>query len=185
LFIGRRALLLAALLSSAPAAAQSTEHCAPCHGPDGNSARPGTPSIAGQPKVFLENLLVLVREGMRGSEEMKQIMKGKSDRDIVALAAHFSKLPMRAEPGVIDTALFKRGRQLAVKHRCGTCHLPDFRGREQIPRLAGQREEYLFDIMRRLRDDPPPGSDTIMSATLYGVSDADIRALAHFLARSR
>jgi cytochrome c553 len=39
--------------------------------------------------------------------------------------------------------------------------------------------------MRKFRDAPPPGSDTIMSATLYGVSDADIRALAHFLARSR
>lgn len=145
----------------------------------------GNPVNRGTAKVFIENLLVLVREGLRGGEEMKQILKGMSDRDIVALAVHYSKLPARAEPGAIDAALFERGEQLAAKHRCGICHLPDFRGREQMPRLAGQREEYLVDIMRRFRDDPPQGGDTIMSATLYGVSDADIRALAHVLARSR
>jgi cytochrome c553 len=63
--------------------------------------------------------------------------------------------------------------------------LPDFSGRAQIPRLAAQREEYLDDIMRTFRDAPPPGSDTLMNAALYGVSDADIRAMAHFLARYR
>lgn len=181
---GRRAWWLAALLFSAPVAAQFPESCAPCHGADGNSTTPGIPSIAAQPKVFIENLLILVREGLRGSVAMQQVMKGMSDRDIVALAAHYSKLPARAEPGATDPALMKRGRQLAAKYRCGICHLPDFRGREQIPRLAGQREEYLFEIMRTFRDSPPPGSDTLMSAALYGVTDADIRALAHFLARS-
>jgi len=30
-----------------------------------------------------------------------------------------------------------------------------------------------------------PGGDTLMSAALYGATDADIRALAHYLARSR
>jgi cytochrome c553 len=39
--------------------------------------------------------------------------------------------------------------------------------------------------MSLFRDAPPPGGDTLMSAALYGVSDADIRALAHFLARAR
>ncbi len=187
---GRRALLLAALLFFTPvfsgsAAAQIAERCAPCHGADGNSATPGIPSIAAQPKVFIENLLILMREGLRGSEAMKQAVKGMSDREIVALAAHYAKLPARAAPGATDAALFKRGRQVAAKYRCGTCHLPDFRGQQQMPRLAGQHEEYLFDIMRTFRDAPPPGSDTLMSAALYGVSDTDIRAMAHFLARRR
>jgi len=182
-YAGRRAALLAALLFSGAAAAQPTERCAPCHGPDGNSATPGIPSIAAQPKVFIENLLILVREGLRGSEAMKQVMKGMSDREIVALAAHYAKLPARAAAGKADPAMLERGRKAAARYRCGSCHLPDFRGREQIPRLAGQREEYLYDIMHSFRDAPPPGSDTLMSAALYGVSDADIRAMAHFLAR--
>jgi cytochrome c553 len=182
---GRRAWLLAALLFSAPAAAQLAERCASCHGPDGTSVTPGIPSIAAQPKVFIENLLILMREGVRGGEAMQQQMKGVSDREIVALAAHFAKLPLRPTPGESDPALITQGRLASAKYRCGICHLPDYRGREQIPRLAGQREEYLFDIMRTFRDAPPKGSDTIMSAALYGVSDADIRAMAHLLAHSR
>jgi cytochrome c553 len=67
--------------------------------------------------------------------------------------------------------------------RCGTCHAPDFRGHNQVPRLAGQREEYLASEMRAYRDDQRKGGDTIMAAALYGVSDADIRAIAHFLSR--
>ena len=58
------------------------------------------------------------------------------------------------------------------------------RGQNQIPRLAGQREAYLEAEMRAYRDGKRTGGDTIMAATLYGVSDADIKALAHFLSRS-
>lgn len=182
---GRRAWLLAALLFSAPAAAQLAERCAACHGPEGSSVTPGIPSIAAQPRVYLENLLILMREGVRGSDAMQQQMKGLSDRDVIALATHFSKLTLRPEPGKADAALIKQGQLASAKYRCGICHLHDYRGRDGIPRLAGQREEYLADIMGAFRDAPPKGSDTNMSAAMYGVSDADIRALAHLLAHSR
>jgi hypothetical protein len=32
--------------------------CGACHGPDGNSSMAGSPSLAGQPKIFLENNLI-------------------------------------------------------------------------------------------------------------------------------
>ena len=159
--------------------------CTGCHGPDGVSRIPGIPSIAGQPKIFIENLLVLVREGVRGTETMQKIMNGATDREIIALAKHFSALPARAAPGATDGPLLKRGRVVAAKLRCGICHLKDFSGQQQIPRLAGQREDYLVPTMLAYRDNPPSGVDTQMSAVLYGVPDADIRALAHFLARMR
>jgi cytochrome c553 len=159
------------------------ESCAGCHGEGGNSQTPGVPSIAGQPKIFLENLLVLVREGMRGSEAMQGVMRGMTDKEIIAIAKHFSALPPRAVPAKTEAALVKPGRQLAVKLRCGICHLPDYRGQQQVPRLAGQREEYLVSVMLAFRDNPPRGVDTQMSAALYGVPDDDIRALAYFLAR--
>ena len=54
-----------------------------------------------------------------------------------------------------------------------------------MPRLAAQREECLDARTMSLRDKPPPGTDTIMAATLHGVSNADIKALAHFLAQLR
>jgi cytochrome c553 len=165
--------------------AQLAERCTSCHGPDGTSITPGTPSIAAQPAVFLENLLILVREGVRGGEAMQQQMKGVSDREIIALAAHFAKLPLRSMPGEPDAALMQRGQLASAKYRCGICHLRDYRGREGSPRLAGQREEFLVEAMRAFRDAPPRGSEANMSAAMYGVSDSDIRAIAHLLVHSR
>jgi cytochrome c553 len=159
--------------------------CASCHGADGNSRTPGVPSIAGQPKIFLENYLVLTREGIRGSEVMQKLLRDVRDAEIAALAEHFAKLPAKPLPGRTDPALFERGRGVAAMHRCGSCHLPDFRGQAQMPRLAGQREEFLLESMLAYRENRRPGGDTIMAASLYGIPDADLRALAHFLARSK
>jgi cytochrome c553 len=160
--------------------------CAGCHGADGNSGTAGIPSIAGQPRVFLENYLVLTREGLRGSEAMQNLLRGVPDRDIVALASHYEKLPAKpSAAGPLDRKLFERGRQVAARNRCGNCHSPDFRGQAQMPRLAGQREDFLAEAMFAYRQNRRPGGDTIMAASLYGIPDADIKALAHFLARSK
>ena len=155
-----------------------------CHGPGGNSQQPGVPSIAGQPKLFLENQLVLIREELRPSPVMLPIVKGMKDAEISRLAEHFSKLPAKSSAtGPGEPGLMKQGGARAKALRCGVCHVSDFRGQNQVPRLAAQREDYLEAEMRAYRDGKRKGGDTIMAAALYGVSDADIKALAHFLAR--
>ncbi len=182
---GRWALLLTAFFSSFLWSQEKLQLCAACHGDDGNSTNPQIPSIAGQPKLFTETQLVLFREELRKSEQMLPVVKGMKDAEIVKLAEHFSKLPAKGmESGPADKALTQRGSQKAIELRCGICHLSDFRGQNQIPRLAGQRETYLAGEMRAYRDGKRSGGDTIMAAALYGVSDADISALAHFLSRS-
>jgi cytochrome c553 len=82
-----------------------------------------------------------------------------------------------------DPKLVKQGVARAKELRCGICHTASFHGQNQVPRLAAQREEYLAAEMLAYRDNKRKGGDTIMAATLYGVSDADIKALAHFLSR--
>jgi cytochrome c553 len=187
----RRAASAAALLFFVlHAAAQQPDPgrlaaCAACHGPQGNSQNPSIPSLAGQPKVFVENQLVLIREGIRDVPQMKGLLDGVKDSEIVALAQYFSsQKPVRASQPV-DAATFQRGKTLAEKALCGTCHLPDFRGREQMPRLAGQHEPFLLQSMKQFRDHPGRGRDTIMAATLYGMKDSDLADLAHFLANSK
>ena len=181
---GRWALLLTAFFASS-GFTQNFNLCSACHGPGGNSTTVGVPSIAGQPKLFIESQLVLYREGMRESDPMFAALKGMKDPEIIKLAEHFSKLPARQVPGVTDKSLFQKGQALAKKYRCGICHLADFRGQNQVPRLAGQREEFLLSEMRAFRDNKRRGGDTIMAASLYGIGEADLVALAHFLARSR
>ena len=181
---GRWALLTALFLSTAFPQERS-QLCAACHGQDGNSTNPQVPSIAGQPKLFLENQLILFREELRRSDQMAPVVKGLKDPEIIKLAEHFSKLPAKSmESGAADSKLMKVGAERAKALRCGVCHLADFSGQNQIPRLAGQREVYLEAEMRAYRDGKRTGGDTIMAAALYGVSDADIKALAHYLSRS-
>ena len=184
LWKGRWALLTALFISVA-SAQERLQLCAACHGPDGNSVNPQVPSIAGQPRLFVENQLILFREELRKSEQMLPVVKGMKDPEVNKLAEHFSKQPARVmETGSADKALTQRGSQRAKELRCGICHLSDFSGQNQIPRLAGQREIYLEAEMRAYRDGKRSGGDTIMAAALYGVSDADIKAIAHYLSRS-
>jgi len=181
---GRWALLTAFFISIA-CGQDRVQLCAACHGDDGNSTNPQIPSIAGQPKLFLENQLILFREELRKSEQMAPVVKGMKDPEIIKLAEHFSKLPAKVmESAPADPALVKQGTAKAKQLRCGVCHLADFSGQNQIPRLAGQREAYLDAEMRAYRDGKRTGGDTIMAAALYGVSDADVKALAHYLSRS-
>jgi cytochrome c553 len=185
-----RAALVAAFLSSLTSWAQAQKIstklmlCAACHGADGNSQQERVPSLAGQPKIFIENQLVMIREGMRNIPIMQGVLDGVTDEDITAMATHYAALPLKAAPADRQETQYVLGEKLAREMRCGTCHLPDFVGREQMPRLAGQREDYLLHSMREFRSNQAVGRDTIMAATLYGTSDDDIKALAYFLSRT-
>ena len=178
------ALFLVCFVAHAAPSPEQLAACEACHGKGGNSAIAGTPSIAAQPVTFLENQLVFFREGLRNAPVMEQVTKGMKDEEITALARHFSE--QKASPGTPEPpyrSLIVRGRELAEARHCGQCHLPTYQGRAQIPRLAGQREDYLVSSMTGYRDAKRTGADTTMQEVLGGVSDQDIKALAHYLAR--
>jgi len=145
----------------------------------------GTPSLAGQPKVFLENNLIMIREGMRDIPVMKGQLDGLSDPQIIAIAKFYSSQTLKPEPGKRDDALYERGQLISKQALCGTCHLPNYVGREQMPRLAGQREDYLLHAMRQFTSNNAKGRDTIMAASLYGMNDDDLKAIAHYLSQAK
>lgn len=169
-----------------PPATPQLQACMACHGPQGNSQIPAIPSLAGQPRIFIENQLVLIREGLREVPQMKGLLDGVKDDEIVQMAGYFAaQAPTRAATGPANEAQYRRGQALASRGLCGSCHLPDFTGRQQIPRLAGQHEVFLLQSMKQFRDHPGPGRDTIMAASLYGFKDDELADLAHFLAHYR
>lgn len=188
------AALVAAALLAGPALAAgdaargealaTARGCGACHGPRGVSSMPGMPSLAGMPDEFVVLQMILFREGLRDVPAMAPFARGLSDAEIEDLAAWFAALPPGPPPdrGALDAALAARGAALSARMNCGSCHLPDYRGRAQIPRLAGQREDFLRHTMAHYRDNLRVGSDTQMNGVMFGVSDADIAALAHHLA---
>ncbi len=163
------------------------EACQACHGgPGAASPSPLIPTLAAQPRLYLENKLVLIRDGLRDIPAMKAVMQGLTDEDIIALARHFSALPAVSAPAAtLDSTRRRAGAAIAERARCASCHLPSYAGQQQVPRLAGQHEAYLLEALRQYRDAPGPGRDTLMTAALQGLGDQDLVNLSHYLATLR
>jgi len=187
------ALVVAAFLAALPAGAQDAQRggslaahsCANCHGADGRSQQPGIPSLAGQPAEFITLQMILFREGLRQVPTMTAFAANLPDRDIEDIAAHFAAFPHGPpdDRRPRDAALFAAGQAIAARANCGVCHLPDFRGRNQIPRLTAQREEFLLSTMIEYRDGLRVGTDSNMNGAVAGIGNADLAALAHYLAQ--
>jgi cytochrome c553 len=165
--------------------AKAARACAACHGADGISTLENIPSLAGQPETFTTLQLILFRERIRLVDAMLEVSRPLTDGDIADLAAHYARLPPRPSAGPRDAAKADQGAALAERLRCATCHERSYAGRDQMPRLAGQREDYLLRSMQQYRDNQRTGTDTTMQGVLYGVSDADLAAMAHYLAQLR
>jgi cytochrome c553 len=186
----RRLLVLglAAAFFAVPAFAQDVtlaeriQQCSGCHGEDGNSRLENIPSLAGQPEFFVMNQLILMREGVRPIEAMMPFVKDLKDADIDGLAKHFAGLAPKPSDERIDPALANRGAELAPSLRCASCHLPTLAGQEQMPRLAKQRVDYMVQALKQYRDNQRSGADTQMTAVVFGRSDREIAALAHWAA---
>ncbi len=162
----------------------AARECGQCHGPQGISAMPGIPSLAGHPEAFITLQLILFREGLRDTPPMPALSQGLTDEQVEDLAAFYAGLPPgHAERAPRDAARYEAGAALAERLRCGTCHLPQFQGQAQMARLTGQREDYLVQALTQYRDGTRRGTDTNMNAVMYGVGDAEIAALAHFMAQ--
>ncbi len=185
-----RGIIVAVLLLSSawPANADTLEArlapCLACHGANGQSAMPVVPSLGGQPVFYLTVQLLMFREKMRIVEPMNQMMQGLKDGDLRDMAAYLAKLPS-PEPadGSMDVARMERSRTLSEQHRCNFCHQGNYAGEENIPRLAGQREDYLVKALREYKNNTRRGYDASMADVLYLISDEQIFDLAYFLAR--
>ena len=175
-------LLQTALPATAASLAERVEVCGGCHGADGNSSTPMIPSLAAQPEFFILNQLVLIREGVRKIPAMQEIAKGLTDEEIMSLAGHYSRLPAKPTGESVDTQLVVEGARLAGQHHCTSCHRPDLMGQEQMPRIAKQRLDYMTETLQALRDSKRDGADPLMVESVYGLSDAELKALAHYAA---
>ena len=158
--------------------------CLACHGERGTSTNPEVPSLGGQKAAFMEIQLYLYRERMNRSDVMNQAMTGVLNEELGVLAERLARLPPPvAENGTLDGARMERGRALARQHRCNVCHNADLSGQANVPRIAGQREDYLLKALREYKNGARPGYDASMGEVLQPVTDEDIRDLAYFAAR--
>ena len=160
--------------------------CLQCHGENGQSQKPDVPSLGGQPAQYSLIQLFMYREKLRAASVMNDIMKQASDDDLRAISDAIAKLPPPRPPSEVgDSQRLARGSNLAEQNHCNICHRTDFSGQENVPRLAGQREDYLLKSLGDYKSGARHGYDAIMAEVLQPIDESDLNVLAYFLAHAR
>lgn len=183
------ALLLLAVAAAAPGAAgdveagrRKAERCAACHGADGNTATPGTPSLAGLPAFYTHWQLIMFRDGRRRDPQMTHFVQDLTDADLGDLAAYYAAQAARGRPAKIDPSRTEAGRPLAMSHHCSSCHGPALMGQQQVPRLAGQDLDYLLRRLRGYKTRTTSDLDGMMTMAAQSLTEEQVEDLAHYLA---
>ena len=164
------------------AARQKAEACFACHGPNGNSANPAFPILAGQSWRYTYIQLKDFKEGRRSDPVMSPMAADLSRDDMIALGNFFAAQKPAPIAFKADSARVAAGRKISDAVLCPMCHLGGFVGQNEIPKVAGQYPEYVrkqladFKAKRRTND---AGNMTSVAGTL---SDEDIENLSHYIA---
>jgi cytochrome c553 len=112
---------------------------------------------------------------------MTAIAGGMSDADLREHSEIIASLPAAA-PSPAEPARMARGATLAQRHRCASCDGDDYAGAKQMPRVAGQREDYLAKTLAEFKAATRVGYTSAMNETLAGVDAQELPDLAHYLA---
>ncbi|WP_457673634.1 c-type cytochrome [Thiolapillus sp.] len=134
----------AGAMAETPSATMLAYTCAGCHGTNGNSNGPATPTLAGASKDYLIEVMEYYKTGERASTIMGRIAKGYTKEEIERIADFFSKqkfVPAKGQK--FDPKLAKKGAKLHDKY-CEKCHADGGTSSEDDAGiLAGQWVPYL------------------------------------------
>jgi cytochrome c553 len=174
----------ATLSASAQTVQERLPACLACHGETGQSRTAGVPSLGAQQSFYVTVQLLMFRERMRVADPMNDMAKGLSDDDLRAFADIIAKLPAPRPSGdTSDPARIERARVLVAQNHCNFCHTENFAGQNNVPRIAGQREDYLLKALRGYKDNSRRGYDGTMADVMQPISDEQIADLAYYIAR--
>jgi cytochrome c553 len=180
------AFAVLAAVARAETIEQRAAPCFACHGEHGQSETENIPSLGGQQPPYALIQLFMFREKLRLFEPMNEMAKPLSDDDLRTFSDFIGKLPKPAPPADAgDPARMQRAHALAQQFHCNSCHNTDFSGKENVPRIANQREDYLAKTLREYKDNSRHGYDATMAEALQPVSPEQIADLAYFIARVR
>lgn len=176
------ALAVPAAVAGVEEGRQKAQACVACHGPDGNSQVPAIPSIAGQPRQFIEMSLIMFREGRRINEAMKPLVDKLSNADVRDLAQYFAAQKMTAPATTADPGVAARGRAITEKNNCVQCHSATLTGQQHIPRIAGQHKDYLLEQLKGFKAGTRADFDGTMTSAAQALAADELLLVADYLA---
>src|SRR6201995_519233 len=170
-------LALIALVSpiQAETIAERAATCFACHGEQGISQTETIPSLGGQQAPYALIQLFMFREKLRTFDPMNEMTKSFTDDDLKAFSDFIATLPKPQPPSDAPAAA---GTQKALAiinaNHCNSCHMPDFSGSDNVPRLANHREDYLAKTLREYKDNTRHGYDGTMADVMGSVTEEQI-----------
>jgi cytochrome c553 len=147
--------------------------CAGCHGEQGISAIPTTPSLAGQDAQYFVAALTAYKDGTRNNETMKGLATALDNSVMKNLAAYYASQQPRA-PNVRKPLTTQEWVQ-----RCDRCHGRDGNSANpRLPALAGQRLDYLTKVLHAYRTGARKSPE--MAAMSEALTENDVDNLAAY-----
>lgn len=131
-------------LVSGASARMLAETCAGCHGTDGVSSGPATPTIAGLHGEYFVEVMKGYRDGTAYATIMNRIAKGYTDEEFSKLAGFFAGQKFVPAEQKFDQKLADAGAKIHDKW-CEKCHAEGGKilADEEYYILAGQWTPYL------------------------------------------
>ncbi|HEY1611330.1 MAG TPA: c-type cytochrome [Paraburkholderia sp.] len=168
--------------ADAAAGAAKAQMCVACHGPMGNSTNPDYPVLAGQGARYIYLELKDFKEGRRTDPRMSPIATTLSKDDMLDLAAYFAAQKPTPIAFNANAAQVAAGQKKAAEVLCTMCHLGGFTGQNEIPRVAGQYDQYIVKQLTDFRERRRTNDAGNMTSVTKGLSDQDIQNLAAYIA---
>ena len=75
-----------------------------------------------------------------------------------------------------------KGQALAQQHKCVFCHGAALDGGQGVPRIGGQKEDYVRAALHGYKTGERPGYTRAMSEALSQVPGEDLDLLAYYVA---
>ena len=164
--------------------------CAACHGPDGNSAAPANPILAGQHAEYIAAQLAAYKSGARANPIMAGMSAALTPDDMRNVGAWFSRQVPKPSAAK-DRALAERGQQIwrgGIRQgnvpACAGCHGAAGAGiPTQYPRLAGQFAEITLGWLKAYSSGGRV--NPIMAGVASKMSETDMKAVSEYIAGLR
>lgn len=129
-------------LAAGPSASMLANTCAGCHGTDGSSNGPATPSIAGINSEYFIESMQAYKNGTRKATVMDRLAKAYTDDEIKAMADFFAAQKLVRIHQDTDKKMAAAGKRLHDRY-CEKCHEEGGRLADDGGILAGQMMPYL------------------------------------------
>jgi cytochrome c553 len=162
--------------------------CAECHGAGGEGRGSAwTPAIAGQHPRVLAKQLVDYRHGKRWDPRMEKIAGRhilRSTQEIADVIAYVGQLQPLPSSSIGSGEWARRGERL-YGALCRNCHGAEAEGSAArfVPRLAGQRYDYLLRQLHDTVDGRRPGMAMIHERAVRKLDMEDLMGIADYLSR--